>query len=233
MGVDGVNRADGTSFSHTDSLTCDTCHTSWTQKCIGCHVSLDLRVQEIDYQTGKFSSGFTRGSRDMYSLDTVLLATARDGRVQSAAPSQQVQMAVFGSEKFGTEEGEVLFGETVSDGEGGTKVLGQFRTADGSKVANNGFLPFFQHTTSRAPRRCSACHRLDDSPEEMARVRGVYGYGTGKFMLPGAGGVTVDGMQFLDAAGNELTDWAYEDTGPVPPDMRDRAINVIIESDRP
>ncbi len=233
MGIDGVKRADGTSFSHTDSLTCDTCHTSWTQKCIGCHVSLDLRLKEIDYQTGKLSSGFTRGSRDMYSLDTVLLVTGRDGRVQSAAPSQQVQMAVFGSESFGTGEGELLFGEEVSDGEGGTRVLGEFRHGDGSRAANNGFLPFFQHTTSRRPRRCSACHRKDDSAAEMTRVRGVYGYGTGEFILAGPGGTSVDGLQFLDAAGNEITDWVYDRTGPVEQTMRERAINVIIESDRP
>lgn len=233
MGVDGVMRPDGSRFSHTDSLTCDTCHTAWVQQCIGCHVSLDLRVKEIDYQTGKFSSGLTRGSRNMYSLDDFLLGTARDGRVQSVAPSQQVQMAVFGATEFGTGDGELLFGEEVSDGEGGTKVLGEFRTGDGSRTANNGFLPFFQHTTSRAPRKCSACHRKDNSAEELARIRGVYGFGTGEFMLPGPGGVTVDGMQFLDAAGNEITDWAYDDTGPVAPTIRDRAINVIITEDRP
>lgn len=169
----------------------------------------------------------------MYSLDTVLLSMGRGGRVQSSAPSQQVQLAVFGATQFGTEDGELLFGERVSDGEGGTKVLGEFRHGDGSRAANNGFLPFFQHTTSRAPRRCSACHRKDDSAEEMTRVRGVYGYGTGAYMLPGPGGATIDGLQFLDSAGNETTDWQYEGTGPVPADMRARAIDVIIEADRP
>ncbi|MCP4449709.1 MAG: hypothetical protein GY811_30915 [Myxococcales bacterium] len=220
-------------FSHADKLTCDTCHTSWTLKCIGCHVSYDLRLSQIDYQTGQSSSGLTRGRRSSYSLDTVLLAKSIGGRVQSAAPSQQVQMAIIGSERFGTEDGELLLGERVDDGNGGTKVVGQFRTGDGSRTANLGFLPFFQHTTSRAPRKCSTCHRTEDTPAETTRVRGVYGYGTGEFMLQGANGVNVDGLQFLDADGNQITDWAYEGAGPVPAEARQRAIDVVIEVDRP
>ena len=196
-------------------------------------MSYDLRLSQIDYQTGQSSAGLTRGSRSNYSLDTVLLAKSLGGRVQSAAPSQQVQMAIIGSEKFGTEDGEVLLGERVDDGNGGTKVIGKFRTGDGGRVANNGFLPFFQHTTSRAPRKCSACHRTADTPEETTRVRGVYGFGTGEFMLEGAGGVTVDGLQFLDADGNPTTDWAYQGAGPVDPDVRQRAIDVVIDVDRP
>lgn len=219
-------------FSHADKLTCDTCHTSWTQMCIGCHVSWDLRLTQVDYQTGTATTGLTRGSRSTFSLDTVLLGTAMDGRVQSVTPSQQVQMAVIGSERFGTGDGEVLMGKAVDDGNGGTKVIGEFRKS-GTGAANNGFLPFFQHTSSRRPRSCSSCHRLDDSPEEMTRVRGVYGYGTGEFLLAAPDGTMVDGMQFLDTDGNAITDWAYPGTGPVAEEARTRAMNVIIETDRP
>ncbi len=220
-------------FSHADKLTCDTCHTSWTLMCIGCHVSLDLRLDQVDYQTGKATPGLTRGSRSDYTLDTVLLGKGLGGRVQSVAPSQQVQMAVIGSTRFGTEDGELLMGERIDNGNGGTKIVGEFRHGDGSRVANLGFLPFFQHTTSRAPRKCSACHRTENTPAEMERVRGVYGYGTGEFMLPGTGGVVVDGLQFLDPAGNAITDWAYEGAGPVDPAGRQRALDVIITEDRP
>ncbi len=215
-------------FSHADKLTCDTCHTSWTLKCMGCHVSVDLRADQKDYQTGLTGPGRTSGSRSFYSLDTILLATTMDGRVQSAAPSQQVQMAVIGAERFGSVEGEVLIGETVPDGNGGTKVIGEFRHGDGSREANIGFLPFFQHTTSRAPRKCSSCHRTEDSAAETKRVRGVYGFGTGEYLLEGAGGVTVDGLQFLDENGNEIVDWVYPDTGPVAPAIRTRAIDLVL-----
>ncbi len=115
----------------------------------------------------------------------------------------------------------------VPDGEGGTKVIGEFRHRDGL-AANNGFAPFFQHTTTREPRGCEVCHRRDDSPEELTRVRGVYGFGTGEFMLDAPGGEPIDGLQFLDADGNMLTTWVHEGTGPVQPDPLQRALDVIL-----
>ena len=124
--------------------------------------------------------------------------------------------------------GELLHGGLVDDGEGSEKVAGKFRETRGH-FANLGFAPLFQHTTSRAGRACSACHREDDSPAEMERIRGVYGFGTGEFMLQAHDGTMVDGLQFLDEDGNPTTDWIHEDTGPVAPEVRERAMGVILE----
>ncbi len=214
-------------WSHTDSLTCDTCHTSWAQQCIGCHVTFDLRLDQVDYQTGTVSPGLTQGSRSSFSLRDVLLGTGPDGRVQGVVASQQVQMTVVGSSLYGAQDGELLLGEEVPDGEGGTEVLGEFRHRDGLE-ANNGFAPFFAHTTTREPRGCDTCHRRDDSDEELARVRGVYGFGTGEFMLGAPSADPVDGLQFLAADGTPLTTWVHEGTGPVEPDRLQRALDVIL-----
>lgn len=220
---EAMARVDG--WSHTDDLTCDTCHTSYNQQCIGCHVSYDLRLDSIDYQTGTVTPGLTRGGRSAYSLDTVLLGTAPDGRAQTVLASQQVQMAVIGSEQFGTGEGEVLLGEDQGDG----KVVGEFRHRDGLE-ANNGFVPFFQHTTTRTPRTCDTCHRREDTPEETARVRGVYGYGTGEFMLDAPGGEQIDGLQFLADDGTPLTTWVHPGTGPLAQERIQRALDVILDA---
>lgn len=220
--------ADSDGWSHTDSLTCDTCHTSYNQFCIGCHVSLDLRLSQVDYQTGVSTPGLTRGSRTAYSLEHVLLGTAEDGRVQSVVPSQQVQMAVVGAEAFGSLDGEVLLGAKLTDEHGNTRLVGEFRTSHGS-TANNGFTPFFQHTTSAKPRGCETCHRRNDSASEWARVRGVYGFGTGEFLLTAPDGSQVDGLAFLDAQGNPTTTWVHPGTGPVSSERRDRALGVVLE----
>ena len=66
----------------TDALTCDTCHTAWALQCVGCHVTYDLRLDQVDYQTGTITPGLTQGSRSRFSLIDVLLATGPDGRVQ-------------------------------------------------------------------------------------------------------------------------------------------------------
>jgi len=62
----------------------------------------------------------------------------------------------------------------------------------------------------------------------MTRVRGVYGFGTGEFMLPAHDGSWVDGLQFLGADGSQSTDWVHPGTGPVSEERRTRAMDVIL-----
>ena len=216
---------DENDWSHPDSLTCDTCHNNHQQFCLGCHVNVDLRLQQVDYQTGVSSDGLVRGSRSDFSLNHFLLGQAPDGRAQSTNPSQQVQMTLidFDGDRW---LGDLISTDTGSD----TKEAGQFRTSSHA-TPNNGFAPFFQHTTSRKPRSCDTCHRNDDSPEELTRVKGVYGYGTGEFMLDNPMGAPVDALQFLDADGNSITDWVHEGTGPLSPEVRERALGVILSEE--
>ena len=115
-----------------------------------------------------------------------------DGRAQATSPSQQVQMSLFDF------NGDLWLGDWAGDDEG---ELGAFRQNEVTDH-NIGFAPFFQHTTSAKPRTCDTCHRTDESADEMTRVRGVYGYGTGEFMLDNPHGESVDALRFLDADGN-------------------------------
>ncbi len=203
-------------WCHADSMTCDPCHNSHQQFCIGCHVNVDMRLTQVDYQTGLETHGLVWGNRGQTTLDKILLAQAPDGRAQATNPSQQVQLSVFDF------DGDRRIGGVV-DGE----EEGSFRQSDGAPF-NIGFAPFFQHTASAKPRECSTCHQKEDSAEELARVRGVYGYGTGEFMLPNPDGDPVDALQFLDEDGNAITTWVHEGTGPLSEDVRTRAIGVIL-----
>lgn len=119
-------------------------------------------------------------------------------------------------------------GGVVTDGAGNRKSWGRFRRR-GALNANNGLVSLFQHTTSKAGRSCEACHRRDTSPAELARLRGVYGYGTGDLLLTGSEGERVDGLRFLDQDGNPTTTWVHAGSGPVPPDRRARALDVVLE----
>ena len=219
---------DDNDWSHTDSLTCDTCHNNHQQFCLGCHVSVDTRLEQVDYQTGHKTVGLTRGSRDTWSLDHLLLAQAPDGRAQATIPSQQVQMSLIDF------AGDLLLGGLVVPDTGGEpKELGAFRESSYG-TPNIGFAPFFQHTSSKKPRTCDTCHRTEDTPEELSRVKGVYGFGTGEFMLDNPHGDPVDALKFLDEDGQPITDWVHSGTGPLAPEVRDRAIGVILttETDR-
>ncbi|MCP4810148.1 MAG: hypothetical protein GY913_24535 [Proteobacteria bacterium] len=195
-------------WSHTDSLTCDTCHNSWQLQCLGCHVTMDLRLDQIDYQTGEKTPGFTTGSREWYSLEHVLLCQSDDGRAQSCNSSQQAQMTVK------DEDGEPIFEGLFRENEDYTDITG--------------WSPFFQHTASRTPRSCSTCHRTDGTDAEWRRVKGVYGYGTGEFMLEHPGG-EVDALQFLDEDGDQVSDFVHPNTGPLATDVIERALAVEVE----
>ncbi len=218
---------DENGFSHAENLTCDTCHSSWQQTCVGCHVTVDFRLQQVDYQTGDATAGLTRGSRKSFSLDDILLGVRSDGRIQTVHASQQLQMLVYGSSDFGWEDGEVVLGQTVPQADGTTKDIGEWRTPDGIAF-NNGFTPFFQHTTSKTPYGCAKCHLADTSEGETARIKGVMGYGTGEFMIDGSDGVKVDGMQFLDAAGNEITTWVHAGTGALPLATQQKMLETVV-----
>ena len=209
-------------WAHPDSLTCDTCHNSHQQYCLGCHVNVDTRLSQVDYQTGHKTVGLTRGSRGTWALDKLLLSTSPDGRAQATNPSQQVQMSLIDF------AGELVLGGLLTD-DTTTEVqeLGEFR-ASSMGTPNVGFSPFFQHTSSAKPRSCDTCHRTADTAEELARVRGVYGFGTGEFMLDNPHGDPVDALKFLDEAGNPITDWVHAGTGPLSTEVRERALGVLL-----
>ncbi len=205
---------DDDDWTHAESLTCDTCHTSYNQYCIGCHVNVNMERTDVDEQTGQLSHGQVSGKRETYSIDHTLLGVRADGRVQRVIPSQQVQLTV---EDY--ESNKVL-------GEGGER--GVHRESS-TGYANNGFHTFFQHTVTASPGPCSTCHRTEDTPEEWARVKGVYGHGTGEFMLEDPEGDPVDALQMIDDDGTLLTDWMHEGHGPVPTDARERALAVEVD----
>ncbi len=210
-------------WAHPDSVTCDTCHGSWQLWCIGCHVTMDFSRDEKDFQTGQVSPGAVYGSRYHWKTDGLLLGRALDGRAQSVNPSQHVQMAVM-ADLDDDGEREVLVGDVDADGD----PVGGFRINDESDL-QAGFAPFFQHTTSAEPRTCDSCHRTDDSPEEWARVRGVYGFGTADYLIEGAGGAVLDPLQFLDEDGQQTSAFAHPGTGPLASEVLDRALAVDLE----
>ncbi|MCH2108452.1 MAG: hypothetical protein MK135_03935 [Polyangiaceae bacterium] len=213
-------------WSHTDSLTCDTCHTSYNQQCVGCHITYDLRFEGLDRQTGLSTPGLALSERGWTSLEQVLLGQRADGKIQSVIASQQVQLSVVGSAALGG-EGKLLIGEAPQADQAWHR--GRFRQR--SESSTPGFAPFFQHTTSRKARPCATCHRRDNSKEELSRVRGVYGYGTGEYMLPGEGSTELDPFQFLDNQDKQISPWQQAGTGAVAQPRREKALSVILNKD--
>lgn len=222
-GTDYMRRAMGVDdhgWSHTDSLTCDACHSMTQVQCLGCHVTVDFRERQLDRQTGRVSRGATHTQRDFTSLFGLLLARGVDGRAQPTSSSSQVQMTIIDP------SGAIRLGALVS-GPAGEAVLGRFRHNDQFPLVI-GFAPFFQHTTSRAVRPCSSCHPRGRDRGELRRVRGVYGFGTGEFLLANPDGPPVDALQFLDENGRQIRDFIHRGTGALEAERIERALAVTI-----
>ena len=50
-------------------------------------------------------------------------------------------------------------------------------------------------------------------------------------MLTDQDGSQIDGLQFLDAEGNATTTWVHPGTGPASPEVRERALSVVLEEE--
>ena len=213
MGVDAHG------WSHVDDLECDSCHNGYQLFCIGCHVTYDMRLTSKDQQTGEISTGVAGGSRATYDLDSLLLGTGIRDKVQPINPSQHVQMSII------DHDGELRLGEWTDEEQ--TSFLGEFRVNDISDV-QAGFSPFFQHTTTRSARGCDTCHRQNSSDDELTRVKGVYGYGTGEFLIEHPGG-SMDPLQFLDEEGNLTSAFVHRNTGPLSAERLEKALGVVLD----
>jgi len=204
MGV----REDNT--SHTDTLECYTCHTSWRQTCFGCHVAVDDRFNARNYTTGEITPGRVVNDRDDYSLDFFALGFDQHGKL---APLANAASPFF---SYVDGAGNVLLDDVVRG------------TADGNR--GFGWNPFFHHTVSRVPQNCDRCHPVGsaESPSNAATLRETYGFGNGKVIVNDGAGNPYDLTAFLDEDGNLISDFLFPDTGPVPPELRDEALSTVV-----
>ena len=203
MGVD----ANG--FSHTDSIECHACHTSWRQTCFGCHVTQNDRFGQRNETTGIVSQGAFSAVRDDYSLDFYALGINERGKLSPLCNSMSLLLSY-------------------------TDVTGTSRYTDAVRTSAEGrrgfgWNPFHHHTVSRMPQDCDRCHPTGSGsdPANAARLAETYGYGNGSVTVL-AGSETLDLTAFLDAEGNLVSEFPHPNTGPVPADVRERALAVVV-----
>jgi hypothetical protein len=105
--------------------------------------------------------------------------------------------------------------------------LEQVRTTADGKLGF-GWQPNHQHTTSIVPQPCARCHPTADG-NNLADVRGTYGFGTGRFTFTDGEGVLWDLTRVLDDAGDPLVGFGHEGTSTVPRTIIERALAVVVE----
>jgi hypothetical protein len=211
MGIDP-----DTQFSHTDSVECYTCHTSYRLSCYGCHVDILDSKEKSDHQTGLSTTGASSGARDIVTIEDFFLGTNRHGKVATVCPSEQMFL------RYKNEDSLLVLNNAVRKTETGKLGFG--------------WNPNFQHTTARSPQLCSRCHIKSDG-SNVEQVRGVYGFGTGEHMIsvPNSdGGITdYDPTRILDADGEPIVDFAHEGSGPVSKTRIENALGITLDPSMP
>ena len=204
MGVD----EDG--FSHTDSLECYTCHTSWRQNCFGCHVTVNDSLNARNEMTGQSSQGAVSAWREDYSIDFYALGMNRRGKLSPLCSSMSMFMS------YVDENGTLQYQDKV-------------RTSSDGQIGF-GWNPFHHHTVSRIPQNCDTCHPNAASVGEdnSATLLETYGFGSGEILVADDEGTVHDLTRFLDDDGNLISDFPHPGTGPVPGDVRQRALSTEV-----
>jgi hypothetical protein len=203
----GVNEQ---GFSHTDSMECYTCHTSWRQTCFGCHITIDDSRSALNRTTGLESQGAISASRDMYSTDFFALGVNHRGKITPLCSSMSILMTYI------NEDGEEEYRDKIRTSSDGRKGMG--------------WNPFQHHTVSRVPQNCDQCHPVAPAAGEdnSGVLRETYGFGRRRYVVTDGDGVEHDVGAFLDEDGNLTSDFPHPNTGPVPLEKRLRAMSIEV-----
>ena len=201
---------DENGFSHTDRLECYTCHTSWRQTCFGCHVTVDDSRTARNLTTGLDSQGAIAVSRDDYSLDFFALGMNERGKVSPLCSSMSIFMSYI-------------------DSAGQEQYRDRVRTSSDGRTGF-GWNPFHHHTVSRVPQNCDTCHPVKPGagPDNQSRLNETYGFGNGRFLSEDGEGVVRDLSAFLDSKGELIGEFPHPETGPVPVELRQRALSTEV-----
>ncbi len=202
----GVNQ---NGFSHTDQMDCYTCHNAWRQTCFGCHVTVNDDFTQLNQTTGQVTQGRISVARDNYSLDFFALGMNDRGKISPLCSSMSVFMSYVKDFQYQYQD----------------KIR---QTTEGTK--GFGWNPFHHHTVSRIPMNCDSCHPVDSvaNPTNEAQLKETWGFGNGQFMATDGDGVTHDLSAFLDSEGNLISTFPHPGTGPVPADIRNRALSTLV-----
>jgi len=197
-------------YSHTDSLECYTCHTSWRQNCFGCHITVDDRGTARNETTGKTTLGAASAVREDYSLDFFALGMDSNGKLAPLCSSMSIFVNyIDAAGSAGLDE----VPRTSSDGKKGF-----------------GWNPFHHHTVSKIPQNCDRCHPVlpGAAPDNSEMLNATYGFGDGSILVEDGEGTVHDLTAFLDENGELIADFPHPGTGPVPADVRERAMAVQV-----
>ncbi len=223
-----VNLGDGVELSsaHNDDhgeLECYACHTAWMPNYYFVQRTLDLRESEKNSLTGQVTPGKVSVENRIVTTGDLFLGMNTDGKIGTF----QIENAFLTVVDSCNPANETCT-ENTSSPNPGKIVVRQYvgRSSEGRR--GFGFRPVFAHTTAgkATTQRCERCHVLAGDAN-LADVRGVYGFGNGKFDWtdPVSGG-TYDLSRMIDETGTATVSLGHLLARPIPFERIQRILNL-------
>ncbi len=200
--------------SHLDTLECYTCHTSWTQSCFGCHVTVDTRAEATSLLDGTTTPGWVGGTRSYVALDYFALGVGTDGKITPMAPQEKMFVTVIVDCDPETEECT----EAVDSSRPGKRLFDQVPRTTTDGMSGMGFGPVVPHTTSSGVQPCDRCHTRSDGTNADILAE-TFGTGSGRVIIPDGTGHPHDLTQVADEHGQTLVGLGHEGTSLVDPEL--------------
>lgn len=152
-----------TGFAHGDSMSCASCHSAWTNTCVGCHL-------EGEYDTGNNFSNITgerisfreRFAEFVYQSPVPFqLGVGPDNKIQTMSPNTKT----FFRYKDLNNQRSKVFAFTDRNGNGNNPSA-QFRSL-GHNVMMAHSIRGKVTATNEGPRYCVACHNTDKGMQDF------------------------------------------------------------------
>jgi hypothetical protein len=90
-----AGKKDGHHIRGHERLECDTCHSSWSPQCYGCHQELNFGANAMDHISGHETKGRWVEGRTFYRFEKNILGINSRGRVGILVPGCQVWNSVL------------------------------------------------------------------------------------------------------------------------------------------
>ena len=152
-------------FSHTDSLDCVSCHASWTNSCIGCHLAGELDNNPANYRFSNITGeriAYNEQAADFTYITPIpfTLGVSSENMITQMSPAEKVFYRFFD----GNNESQVfVFSDRNGNGNNPNNAGRNAFTSSSHNVMMPHSIRGKVGGTTEGPRYCVTCHLNTDS----------------------------------------------------------------------
>lgn len=222
---EGLGRSAHNTARHGE-MECYACHTAWIPNVLRTRRTLDLRRDGVDPLSGATSPGVTRETVELLTTTDFFLGQGVDGKIGTFQAQHGVYDVVASCDPAVEPETCTI---DATGQRPGKKIIADYIGSSSEGRPGLSFWPVFAHTVPgiEGVKLCVDCHPKEDG-SNLARVRAVYGFGSGQHFFVDAQRRRLDLTKLIDPAGTSTSALGTLLARPIPIDRIQRALDVAV-----